>query len=84
MKVKTRIETSSSSTHPSTIVTQVFPKSFELDRCALNLIAYGVLQSTSLSIAEQTSYDKNSVQNILLPHDDTFPSSFKLIRIGKP
>lgn len=48
IKVKIiRLETNSSSSHPSTIVTQVLQESLERDRSAFNLIPYGVLESTS-------------------------------------
>lgn len=85
LKVKiTSLETNSSSTNPSSVVTKVYQESFERDRCAFNVIIYGVVESTSSSVVERTSHDNATVKDILLPLGVTLPLNFKLVRIGKP
>lgn len=78
------IEENNSSTSPSIITSQVLQELFERERCSSNVIAYGVLESTSLPVDERILHDESMIINILLPIGNYLPSSIKLTRIGKP
>jgi hypothetical protein len=84
LKVKVAsLESSCSVGQPQSVVTQVLQETFERDRCRLNLIAYGVPESTSMAVPQKIAHDRQSLGNILTSLGDVIPLSSKLVRLGK-
>lgn len=66
------LEENNSSANPSTITSQVLQGLFIRECCSSNVIAYRVLESTSLTVSERILHDKSMIKNIFLPVKTTF------------
>jgi len=77
------LESTTSSIQSHEVVSQVMHEQFERERCSTNLIAYGIVESSSSSIPERVTHDKSKVKEILGSLGDSITSSSKFIRLGK-
>lgn len=77
------LERNTSSVQPQEIISQILHETFERERSSTNFIAYGIAESTSTSIPEHVSHDKSKIIDIIGSISNSFPSSFKLIRLGE-
>lgn len=68
---------------PASISAQVLHETFEREKCASNVLAYGVPESSSESPSQRITDDKCALERILLLFNCPIPQSIRLIRLGK-
>ncbi|KAL4149980.1 hypothetical protein QTP88_003831 [Uroleucon formosanum] len=77
-------KTSNLSTVSSTQISDVIQEFTERDRCKLNIIMYGLPESTSSDLPTKINDDKVSVRGIFSKLSTDLNSDFKSFRLGKP
>ena len=77
-------KTSNLSTVPSTQIADVLQEFTERNRCKLNVIMYGLPESTSSDLPTKINDDKVSVCDIFSKLSTDLNSDFKSFRLGKP
>lgn len=83
-----KLKVNNSDTHgPSmqtaSILTQVLEETFERDRCASNVIIYGVAESLSQAPPERIIDDIKEINQFLEPMELVYPTISKIICLGK-
>lgn len=67
----------------ASISAEVLHETFEREKCALNVLAYGVPESSSASSAQRITDDRNALECILLPLGCPIHQSLRLMRLGR-
>ncbi|KAL4119340.1 hypothetical protein QTP88_012158 [Uroleucon formosanum] len=76
--------TSNKSAVPSTQISDVLQEFTERDRCKLNIIMYGLPESTSSDLPTKINDDKIIVRDIFSKLSADIHADFKPFRLGKP
>jgi len=76
--------TSNSSAVPSTQISKVLQEFTERDRCKLNIIMYGLPESTSSDLPTKINDDKITVRDMFSKLSADIRTDFKPFRLGKP
>lgn len=77
-------KTSNPSTAPSTQISDVLQEFTERDRCKLNVIMYGLPESTSSDLPTKISDEKVLVRDVFSKLSTDLNTDFKSFRLGKP